>query len=371
MKEPGTFAKAALAALVLLVLAAAAETTARLLPRPRGLPEITAVLRQDPELFWTQKRGLRARFAGAPLRTNSLGWRGGEPAGAGGGPRIVVMGASPAFGWGVDEALTYAALLEKALLAKGVNAQVLNASVIGYSSFQGRKLLAGQVLPLKPDILIFAYGVNDVDKYRFFRDSPLPDARQPLASPAAAAAANLAASSRFIAAYSWLILKLTGADPELYGLRSREFREGRRVEKSDFTANLDAMRALAAGSGARVIFATAPFMTPPGPEEDARALLLAAGQKKGADRVALLKRAKTAELHSCRGAAQDYNAALRALAKQKAVPLADLERLFSGPGGRPDPANFLAPQKDMVHFSPAGHAAAAAQLLGLVEKMIK
>lgn len=388
--EPGWAVKAAASAFVLLLAAVLLETAARLLPESRNDPSrITRILRHDPDLFWTQKAGLDTVFAGVALRTNSLGFRGNGHEIPKRRFRIVVMGASPALGWGVREELTYAGLLRNRLKPGGKPAEVINASVIGYSSFQGIKLLRSTVLPLAPDLIVITYGVNDPDKYRFFRDSGTSD-KDAAPAPLFISLMNRAVqASRAIGLYARLVHRLAGSAAG----QEAVFRENRRVSGEDFLENIKSIAAEARKAGAKVVLATNPFMLPAGSkrpgraaraEADAlaaragkpdggrglldralkldpgspRALFLLASRSAGKDREALLKRARISEMEDCMLVLQRYNGAIRAWAGTAGLPLCDLETLFS-PGGKPVPGYFLDPERDMVHFSAAGHQAAA------------
>lgn len=409
LAKPGPALKAAAAAFMLLFIAAFLETAARLLPAGKDeLARITRILRQDPDLFWTQKPGLETVFSGVPLRLNSLGFRGTEPATPKSGFRIVIMGASPALGWGVREEDTYAGILRGRLKAAGKPVEIINASVIGYSSFQGLKLLRKTVLPLNPDLVIITYGVNDPDKYRFFSDSGLSDKDVKPAAPFISAAAAAAQSSRAVALYARLVRRLAG--PPSGAGHGRVFRENRRVSAEDFSENLKQLAAVARSGGAKVILATNPFTLPEGTkrpswsvraEADAlaaqaeracagkpcrdqallkkaleldpgspRALFLLSASSRAEERDGLLKKAGLSELEDCLAALERYNRDLRILAANLGAPLCDLEKEFS-PGGGTEPGLFLDPVRDMVHFSAAGHQKAAGALAKLIGKMIK
>lgn len=98
---------------------------------------------------------------------NSLGYRGKEftlekPAGK---TRVLVVGDSMTFGWGVGDNQTYPYLLENILKEKGVsNAEVINGGYVGGLSPDSYYVyLKNQGLGLKPDILILGFFVwNDI-----------------------------------------------------------------------------------------------------------------------------------------------------------------------------------------------------------------
>lgn len=83
--------------------------------------------------------------------------------------RIVAMGDSSTFGWGVDPGRTYARRLQDALRGEypGAAIEVINLGVCGYSSLQGLVLLARAAAQYQPDVVTLSYGSNDF--------SPVPE----------------------------------------------------------------------------------------------------------------------------------------------------------------------------------------------------
>lgn len=121
------------------------------------------VLRPDKRLGWIQKSELNHHdFANSSISTNSLGFRN--------GPEVTfensstfVFGPSSAFGWGVDNTQTFSSLLTQG------GEKTYNLSVIGFSVFQGQLLLNS--LPkevLQKKHWVVAYGINDLDYFRFY-----------------------------------------------------------------------------------------------------------------------------------------------------------------------------------------------------------
>ncbi len=107
------------------------------------------------------------------VRTNGLGLRNPEI-----GPkrpgtrRVLVVGDSYAFGFGVQQAEAFPARLEALLKAEGKDAEVINAGVFGWGPDQEMIWLEREGLKLRPDVVVIAFYVgNDVldsaDK-RFF-----------------------------------------------------------------------------------------------------------------------------------------------------------------------------------------------------------
>ena len=76
--------------------------------------------------------------------------------------RIVTLGDSSTFGWGVDAEWTYQRLLE-ARLSEWIpdRFEVLNLGMPGYNTRHGLGVLRHWALALEPDLLIVSFGAND------------------------------------------------------------------------------------------------------------------------------------------------------------------------------------------------------------------
>jgi len=77
--------------------------------------------------------------------------------------RIVTLGDSSTFGWGVDTKAAYPRLLRSILEQRhpGAVIEVVNLGVCGYSSLQGRVLMEREALRYRPDLVTISYGSND------------------------------------------------------------------------------------------------------------------------------------------------------------------------------------------------------------------
>jgi lysophospholipase L1-like esterase len=101
------------------------------------------------------------------VHTNTRGFRTAEfgDTPAPGVVRIVVLGDSSTFGWGVEHFETYAERLGTALAERWSvdrsRIEIVNLGVPGYSSFQGRVLLERFALGLAPDAIVWSYLSND------------------------------------------------------------------------------------------------------------------------------------------------------------------------------------------------------------------
>ncbi len=122
------------------------------------------MFRFHPYWFWEHRPSARVDDrAGGPHcgteRINAAGFRGPErPKWPNRGAlRVVLLGDSSTFGIGVCQCETYAAMLEREL----PDYEVLNFGVIGFTAFQGAKLLEGRALAYHPQVVLAAFGVVD------------------------------------------------------------------------------------------------------------------------------------------------------------------------------------------------------------------
>ncbi|MCX7648424.1 MAG: hypothetical protein N2Z60_07425, partial [Elusimicrobiales bacterium] len=78
------------------------ELISRITYKETYYDKIIKILTQDSALLWKTKPNLNTIFESVVLKTNSLGFRNHEIS-VKTKKRIIIMGASPSFGWGVDE----------------------------------------------------------------------------------------------------------------------------------------------------------------------------------------------------------------------------------------------------------------------------
>jgi lysophospholipase L1-like esterase len=165
-------AAAARLVLVLVGLAAglaAVELGLRLLPSAsssdvRGLHE----LRPDRPWLYGMRPGAEMRGpGGVRYQVNADGFRDRgyarpKPAGT---FRIVVLGHSVAFGWGVTLDDTYPKLFEARLaeLAPGKRIEVLNLGVSGYNAYTESALFRDVGIGYEPDLVMVEFGINDLN----------------------------------------------------------------------------------------------------------------------------------------------------------------------------------------------------------------
>lgn len=82
--------------------------------------------------------------------------------------RIMTLGCSTTFGWGVDDADSYPAQLETKLHERGRSSvEVVNGGQPGHSSFQGLWLWDTVLQRYHPDLVVFGYIVQDARKVAY------------------------------------------------------------------------------------------------------------------------------------------------------------------------------------------------------------
>jgi lysophospholipase L1-like esterase len=135
---------------------------------------------------------------------NDLGFRGQLPdpeLDGDGGLRVVCLGDSFTFGWGVEDADTYPvqleAALEEVLAARvagdaahsgprrsPVGAEVLNVGLPGYNTWQEHRLYEKLVRPMAPDVVVLGWYLNDLDPLSYGVTGTLAPLDHPLAGTA-------------------------------------------------------------------------------------------------------------------------------------------------------------------------------------------
>jgi lysophospholipase L1-like esterase len=76
--------------------------------------------------------------------------------------RLMMLGCSTTFGWGVDDAHSFPAQLEQLSRASGhENVSVINGGQPGYTSFQGLWLWREALSAYSPDVVVIGYVVQD------------------------------------------------------------------------------------------------------------------------------------------------------------------------------------------------------------------
>lgn len=81
--------------------------------------------------------------------------------------RVICVGASSVFGFGLDEEQSWPARTEDILRKAGVDAEVLNLACPGVNSAQVSAAVALIASKLQPDIVVFYQGWNDMTNYLY------------------------------------------------------------------------------------------------------------------------------------------------------------------------------------------------------------
>ncbi len=116
------------------------------------------------DIVYQLKPDLEGTFRGQPIHTNSAGFRGRDypiPK-APGTVRIVGLGDSHMFGWGVGQEAVYLHRLEEALNAAGsMRYEVLNFGAPGYNTTMEAATLEHRALAYDPDWVVIHFVGND------------------------------------------------------------------------------------------------------------------------------------------------------------------------------------------------------------------
>jgi lysophospholipase L1-like esterase len=131
---------------------------------------------EDDLLVYVLRPGVQGLFMGRKLSINSLGMRDRERRSekAPGVFRILGLGDSHTFGWGVGREETYLARIEEMLneRAEGQKFEVLNMGVPGYNTVQEVQAFSRRAGELSPDMVIINYVHNDMDLPNFLTRRP-------------------------------------------------------------------------------------------------------------------------------------------------------------------------------------------------------
>jgi len=121
------------------------------------------------DIVYELKPNMRGTFLGKGLETNSFGMRGPEvtlekPPGT---IRIVGLGDSVMFGWGVEQEESFLAVTEQRLRDAGHHVEVLNFGVPGYNTVMEVETFKKRALAFSPDIVVIHFVSNDLDVPHF------------------------------------------------------------------------------------------------------------------------------------------------------------------------------------------------------------
>lgn len=280
------------------------------------------VFEKDRRLFWKFRPDQTIQsdfFEGRTYHINSSGFRGPSIPDVKTKPRIVGMGNSCTFGWGVAYDSTYLARLQVLL---DNHYDVINAAVPGYTSFQGLRLLQTRLLSFEPDIITILFAWND----HWAAAGGIPDADQKFPPEIILNLQNFFSQFHIYRLLKKALLSTVEPSPDsLFDRTNIVYRVG----PEDFRKNLTAMVRIADSAGIWPILLTSPIPS------------LETYYSPGA-------RSAMHEFHA------RYNEIIRDVARETSAGLVDLAAAFDRYSGLWDDARI-----DPIHFNARGHAVAA------------
>jgi lysophospholipase L1-like esterase len=124
------------------------------------------VISPDPVIGHVHGPNRKAHLMGVDVATNSKGLRDRDipydrtP----GTLRVVMLGESATFGWGVRPEQSYPKLLEGMFAEKGIEAEVVNTGVGNFKAIQKVEYFLTEAYKYNPDFVVVAYAVNDAER---------------------------------------------------------------------------------------------------------------------------------------------------------------------------------------------------------------
>jgi len=210
------------------------------------------VFEKDYDLFWRfrKDRVVTSKFfEGKTYHINSLGLRGDEISEVKNKKRILFLGNSCTFGWGVSLSDTYAVKLGELL---NDEYEIINGAIPGYSSLQGRRFFENQLVGLKPDIVFIQYAWND----HWSAAMEIADKDQRFSSPAILELQNFLSRFHTYRLMKKLLVTARNRSPDSLFNRDKPVY---RVSLDDFYLNLKAICGGAQKAGCRPILLTSPI----------------------------------------------------------------------------------------------------------------
>jgi lysophospholipase L1-like esterase len=129
------------------------------LNRALDYPEI---FKKDHDLFWRFRPNNEVDskfFIDKTYHINSLGLHGTDINAGKEKPRLLSLGNSCTFGWGVNYEQSYIRQLEQML---GGDYEIINGAIPGYTSFQGKRFYNSDLKHLDADIVTVMFAFNDL-----------------------------------------------------------------------------------------------------------------------------------------------------------------------------------------------------------------
>lgn len=295
--------------------------------------------------------------------------------------RILLIGDSCTYGYGVSTPETYAVVLESLL----DSVDVVNLGVPGYTSYQGARLLEG-AFDLQPDLVVAAFGFND---RRYVLDERYVDGPRNFRRIYWRSKLRLLDYYYTYRSLRWIIRRLLPRREPVVDLRTAPVR----VSRADYLDNLGRIvdlceehrvpavllllgenpdvstwirrgrQAMEGGGYAQAIEAFQNSMRLNLYEALARRYLAEAYTRSGdpdeAERVAVVPAAESLHGGSVLRAERDYSRAMVNLGRLRGVPVVDVRQALGADTG----VYF-----DAVHFNGQGHRIVAEALAGFIRE---
>lgn len=297
---------------------------------PAGVPaQETITLEGDPWLLWQLRPGDRVEH-GKPVHVNPSGFRDRDDGAAASGLRVMTVGDSSVYGFGVGDDEVYSSVIEKTLTPQLPGIHVMNGATPGWSTFQTLNMLDMRGWSFAPDLLIIGnlWSDNNFDdfvdadlltSYAGFRQTPEYRARVLFSRSAL---------------FRWLDYQIR-VEPRRAAVKKIGWTLGgegprsgkRRVAINDYADNLDTLCARMRERNGGVIFVMLPN------REDVYPV-------------------------SPDPAWGPYRRVMQQAAERNGVPLVDLPTVFHD-SGRSEDALFL----DQMHPTAAGHTLIASAVV--------
>ncbi len=296
------------------------------------------VYKRDTDIFWrfyaNQTIDSR-RFSYLDYRINSQGRRGPETPEDDGSFRILALGNSCTFGWGVKYDNIWTTQLQRVLRERfpQENIQVINAGIPGYSSHQGKLYFSRELVSLDCDMVLTMFGWND----QFAAGSGIGDDEQQMSGPMILCIQNALAKTKLYQLLRKVVLAVSESRSDV---QLDDNKRRRRVPLDRFSDNLREIISAVRKSGATPV-----LLLPPVASLD--------GYFEGT----------VSDFHQRH---VTYQQKMINVSQYTGTPLVDLQTAFDLHTNLFDNA-----QSDPIHFNQLGHQVAADAIADTISSLLR
>lgn len=215
------------------------------------------VYNKDHDLFWKFRQDITTEskeFSYLSYHIDKDGFRGDEVLDQKPDLRLLSLGNSCTFGWGVEHDQIFTEQLEKILANQrpGKTVEVINAGVPGYSSYQGLKYYADDLIKYHADIVLIMFGWND----QWTAGGNISDADQQLPPQWVLSLRNVMTRTRLYQLMRKILLSLSEPDGKVEAYHTGGVH---RVSTKEFNANLKKIIKLVKENGSQPILLIPPI----------------------------------------------------------------------------------------------------------------